>query len=216
VNTRQKSLIVIIVGMMFVCALSAWGASVVGSKHDISSSGEQVCIYCHTPHFANTTNNLAPLWNRIQGAVTFTMYNSPTIDMTKSSVPLGVSLACLGCHDGVNSNNNKHDLVVGPGGSMPDLTSNPNCMRCHGDMWGGSSAWKLGTDLKNDHPISIIYDNTKDSAFVASQNGTVTGLPLYGGRVECSTCHNVHDPSKAPFLRIANTGSALCFKCHIK
>lgn len=77
----------------------------------------------------------------------------------------------------------------------------------------------LGSDLRNDHPISVTYDASRDPAFVAPVSGAVNGLPLYGSgknQVECASCHNVHDNANAPFLRVSNGGSALCLKCHIK
>lgn len=219
-----------IVGVIVVCAFSARGASVVGSRHDLSSAGEQICIYCHTPHFANTDKSGLPLWNRaISDAVTFSMYTSATMDAAQPAGgrPSLASSACLGCHDGVlayvNYNgqtiSTKHDLLVGPGGSIPDMTSFPNCERCHPDFYGGNAPKWLGTDLTNDHPFSITYPTAdKDPAFQPPtdwQKGWAD-MPLFSGKVECSTCHNVHDPAKTPFLRIANTNSALCYKCHIK
>jgi predicted CXXCH cytochrome family protein len=91
-----------------------------------------------------------------------------------------------------------------------------------------------GTGLTSDHPINFTYDSTL-TAQVANlvlptaigsatyTTGVVSGgvtLPLFtykGGMantMQCSTCHEVHDPTNAPFLRMANTGSALCLACH--
>ncbi len=47
---------------------------------------------------------------------------------------------------------------------------------------------------------------------------------VYDGKVECASCHDPHGvPSggagstfKPTFLRVANTGSALCLTCHTK
>jgi predicted CXXCH cytochrome family protein len=78
---------------------------------------------------------------------------------------------------------------------------------------------RLGSDLSNDHPVSVTYDTTKDPAFVTPVSGAVNGLPLFGAgknQVECASCHNVHDNTNAPFLRTTNGGSALCLRCHIK
>ena len=49
-----------------------------------------------------------------------------------------------------------------------------------------------------------------------------TDLPLYnnsgntGPSVECASCHDPHSSTNATFLRIANTGSAVCLTCHVK
>ena len=221
----------VIIPIMVLAALAALvyspasqSASVVTSKHDLSTPyyqySNQVCVYCHTPHGASAVIS-APLWNRNVKVVTYQMYTSPTIDTTIPGAPVGVSLACLGCHDGATSSSNEHSLLNGPGpGSMPDSTSYPNCQRCHPEYYtGGSPVNWLGTDLRNDHPISMTYPTAaQDPAFFIPPNLQKgwSDVPLYGGKVECPSCHNVHDPSKSPFLRIANTGSALCYKCHNK
>jgi predicted CXXCH cytochrome family protein len=179
----------------------------------------EVCVYCHTPHNNNTTIE-APLWNRSTPAGPYTMYSSNTIDMTIASSPQGASLACLSCHD----NTIALDQVV----NVPsDFTGTPSgntissCVSCHqgdnppdGLNFEGSV---IGTDLTNDHPISVTYDPTKDPNFNSATNGKVNGLPLYGpnqDQVECASCHNPHDNSKRPFLRMDNTDSALCLACH--
>ena len=54
----------------------------------------------------------------------------------------------------------------------------------------------IAQDLRNDHPISITYDTTKDTKFMPALNGKVGVLALYGAaknQVEWGTCHNVHD-----------------------
>jgi predicted CXXCH cytochrome family protein len=50
----------------------------------------------------------------------------------------------------------------------------------------------------------------------ASASQVVSGIPLFAGKLECASCHTVHDNSNVPFLRADNTGSALCLKCHNK
>jgi predicted CXXCH cytochrome family protein len=47
-----------------------------------------------------------------------------------------------------------------------------------------------------------------------SELGFNNGVKLYEGRVECATCHNVHNPDNEPFLRIRS--DFLCQTCHIK
>ncbi len=58
----------------------------------------EVCVYCHTPHGANTTTT-APLWNRTMKVTTYTTYSSATLSGTVSQ-PGPNSLTCLSCHDG--------------------------------------------------------------------------------------------------------------------
>lgn len=204
---------------------AGWAGSIVGSRHDLSTaSSPEVCIWCHTPHNANQTIT-APLWNRSVSTATFTPYSSPTMD-TNPGVPRPVSLLCLGCHDGVLSpdqngtnQDNKHALLNYHG--SPDTTSSPNCERCHTDMWGNERTLVLGTDLSDDHPISMPYPTTaQDPDFNPPpdpQNGWGEGhVRLVDGYVECVSCHDVHDPDIDPFLNESNAGSNLCLVCHKK
>jgi mono/diheme cytochrome c family protein len=61
----------------------------------------EVCVYCHTPHGANT-NVVLPLWNRTIKATTYITYaDLGTTTLTQQVVQPGPnSLACLSCHDG--------------------------------------------------------------------------------------------------------------------
>ena len=42
------------------------------------------------------------------------------------------------------------------------------------------------------------------------------GAQYQGQEVECGSCHNPHNTSFPPFLRVSNSGSNLCKTCHIK
>lgn len=208
-----------------------YGGSIIGSRHDLSTAGTpQVCEFCHTPHGANT-NLQAPLWNRAETTQNFTLYGSSSMSVAVSQ-PGGMSRLCMSCHDGVNATtvvhgisvSTKHDLVKPPGHPPPDTTSQPNCERCHADFYGGRSKLSLGTDLSNDHPISMPYPTpAQDPAFKVptdAQKGWGGASPnevkLYAGWVECGSCHNVHSNDFAPFLRKSNAASALCTTCHAK
>jgi len=188
--------------------------NVTSSKHNMSTRSGltnygEVCVYCHTPHGGGTQN--APLWNRTFGAGPYQMYNnsySSTIDMTVAASPQGVSLACLSCHDGTIG----LDVIINRPNADTSMAGSGNTMPLN----AGQFFANLGTDLRNDHPISITYDNVADPAFNAPTGGKVDILPLYTGRVECGTCHNPHNTTNTPFLRKANSSSNLCKTCHIK
>ena len=181
-------------------------SSIIGSSHDLSTDGEEVCIYCHTPMSASSDTS-GPLWNRKVSGKAISMYSSATLDMTIETTPGEVSLLCLSCHDGSMA--------------YDSLINNPGVK--NSGVMSGSKA--VGADgLANDHPISIEYDPSKDPDFAPVTNGTVGGLPLFvksGGKgpatqVECSTCHDVHDPGFGNYLRMPNTRSRLCLTCHVK
>lgn len=73
------------------------GWAMASSRNDYG----EVCVYCHTPHGANTQTP-APLWNRTVIQTTYTTYDAlRTVTLTQPiSQPGRNSLACLSCHDG--------------------------------------------------------------------------------------------------------------------
>ena len=211
---------------------SLQGGSVIGSRHDLSTSGTpQVCEFCHTPHGSNTNTAGWPLWNRAETTHTFTLYGIATMN-TNPAQPGSVSRLCLSCHDGVNAStvvhgnsvSTKHDLVKPPGHPAPDTTSSPNCERCHADFYGGKRTLVLGTDLRNDHPVSMPYPTPAQDPGFKTPTDALKGwggqsqndVKLYAGSVECGSCHNVHNADMQPFLRKSNAGSDLCLTCHKK
>ena len=162
---------------------------IVGSVHDLttatggafSTTGDtaEVCVFCHTPHAGNS--NGAPLWNRTTSAASYTMYNSsfsPTIDMTVAGSPQGVSAACLSCHDGTIAFDvliNATTAVSGTynytaGGVDQGWTFTGN-----DSMSGRGLPVEFGTDLTNQHPISVTYDPAQDPAFYAAALVTEIG-----------------------------------------
>jgi mono/diheme cytochrome c family protein len=63
----------------------------------------EVCVYCHTPHGANSTA-AAPLWNRTVTNRNYTLYdNSSSLAGGNMSQPGANSLTCLSCHDGITA-----------------------------------------------------------------------------------------------------------------
>lgn len=229
VTINRRPIIIAVTVLCLVLLSSAAFATIAGTKHDFSTAtSSEICVFCHTPH---NSNPAGPLWNRAITEQTITMYSSPTIDAAQDSTLNMASLLCMSCHDGVNSTvsyggnavSTKHDLLV-YNGQSPDVSSNPNCRNCHGDFYGDPAAsWKrgvAGTDLRNDHPISILYPTAlEDLEFNVPPNlldGWVGGPKLYNGKIECGTCHEVHSTAIIPFLRMSNNGSALCLTCHLK
>lgn len=204
-----------------IVALGLYGAKsaadITGTSHDLTTQttlltnagNTQICAYCHTPHSASGTNTTTPLWNHEDTTAAYTMYDSPSMNMVVAGAPAGVSLACLSCHDGTVA---ADQLLNYPNSTGIDAQT------AVGVFTLGDS---LGTDLSDDHPISVTYDTTLDPDFVAidGATNTVNGLQLFGtggDQVECGTCHSVHDNTNEPFLAVSNAGSALCLSCHVK
>lgn len=72
-----------------------------GNMDPYRNDYQEVCVYCHTPHGANT-NVALPLWNRTIKSTNYTTYNQlGTSTLTQPVTQPGAnSLACLSCHDG--------------------------------------------------------------------------------------------------------------------
>ena len=208
----MKKMIVLVAAMVLVSTAAFAAGSVVGSSHDLRAfiAGEtstQVCVYCHTPH-QSTGNTIDPLWNHTMSAqATYGVYSSTTMNAIPVDVAGGTSTSnlCMSCHDGTVAVNALFKQPLdGTSGTLISIT--------------GTAL--IGTDLTNDHPINFTYDATlatADGALTTPTSASAVGvLPLYGATVQCASCHAVHDPTNAPFLRISNSASALCLVCHIK
>ena len=191
----------------------ASAGTIVGSAHDFSTngwSGGEVCKTCHAPH--NNLNTTGLLWNHAQTVATFTLYSSPTMNATTGQ-PAGTSKLCLSCHDG------------------------PVALDSFGGATGTSfigTGDRIGTALGNDHPISITYDAalvTADGSLALvtkpvtigsggqSKTGTVQSMLLTADKVECASCHDVHNTYTTGgdnLLKVSNANSALCLTCHTK
>jgi len=202
---------------------------------------DEVCVFCHTPHGASTdaangANTL--LWNRVSspspgsGYAGYTMYSSASFTISPAA-PTGISMMCMSCHDGVTS-------VAANMGAFPTLlnapgTGNPSVIYtidasktgAIGDVYDGPTGFlgiwgaNIGNalpggggtiDLSNDHPISFAYPATSS----VLQEPTDPRLRLFGTtkKLECATCHTVHDNTNAPFLAMPNTSSLMCRNCH--
>lgn len=178
---------------------------IVNSPHNLNNypgvniPGNQVCLPCHTPHNALKAGEDNVLWNHAETGETFTMYSG------SAGQPESHSKMCLSCHDGVTAIDN----YGGNGGTGVVIT--------------GSAA--IGTDLSNDHPIGVQYptSNPADYKDPASfdpgiNSGSGVRLVVVNGadRVECTSCHNVHNNGLGQFLRVPVQESYLCLQCHNK
>ncbi len=208
-------------------ATVASGQSVVGSKHDLSAAlpvSAQVCVFCHTPHQPEGPPqvNQYPLWNHTMSAVaSYGTYDSPTFDAGTGGAALStiadigggatVSNLCMSCHDGT--------VGVGSLYNDPNIAGGSEVPTNAATLIGAISATAdLSTDLTNDHPVNFDYSTalfSADGGLVDPTNAAVSPL-LFGGKVQCSSCHDVHDPTHAPFLVMDNSGSTLCLTCHVK
>jgi hypothetical protein len=132
-----------------------------GTPANFTTDTAEICVFCHTPHGGDNTAAV-PIWNRkLNNPSIYTRYSSlgtATFDATEA--PVGsVTIACLSCHDGTQAIDS---LINAPGSGGYD----PAGARI-GTGFGGDDqvngqlapgiVQNLGTDLSNDHPVSMQY-----------------------------------------------------------
>jgi len=184
------------------------GVSSPLNKHNLSVTGPgpvtavaltEICIFCHTPHNGSPT---VPLWNQaLSVAANYQPYTSTTLKAAVG-LPTGSSKLCLGCHDGTvalgNTINNGQVAMRG--------------LDAQNRLTGASV---IGTNLRNDHPIS--FAPVTGSSIVNPPSGGPVKLDP-SGQVQCVSCHDAHrmdiDPTTKKFLVTGNASSALCLICH--
>jgi hypothetical protein len=210
-------------------------ADVRNTKHNLSAAGSypvkavsesQVCVFCHTPH--SGTQGVKPLWNRSLGTSTYTPYASSSLDAQaiqgSLDQPGGGSKLCLSCHDGTVAIGSVN-VLDGKGSPTQTgtVTIEMSGTQANGTMPAGAGlstgfTRNLGTDLTNDHPISVSYTNAlalRDGELRVvdanqqwvSGGKTILGVRAPGvrpvlpleptgaggiGQVQCVTCHDPH------------------------
>ncbi len=233
-----------------ICSSYVFSGSISGSPHDLSAlaglssstaDNGEICVYCHTPHAANTAFTGAPLWNKATPSGTFTMYGSTIAGTATEATPASPSLACLSCHDGASA---VDSIVNAPGSGLNAIAGTKNIVTALATPYGGNIGGAPGAatvgnpNLSNDHPVSIVY--TPGTAGLRAMNTVLTSLGdnaawigattvgdlLRGAgsdQVECGSCHDPHNGGKTQgtdtevnFLRHTNTDSNLCLGCHDK
>ncbi|AYH42061.1 cytochrome c3 family protein [Azoarcus sp. DN11] len=212
-------------------------AGITNTPHNLTATGpgpnkqsttQQICVFCHTPHAANTAVN-APLWNKGLPPTTYTTYstaNSNTIDGAVLTVG-SVSAACLSCHDGTQAMDN---LVNAPGsGGLVVGGSNRNYTWTTGANKITGVA-NLQPDLTNDHPIGIQYcgggltgtgttvnGTCNDKDFKLPVTKTINGVQVFW--VDTSVANNTREKTDMILYTRTFTGaqtgpSVECASCH--
>ena len=226
-KTSSGGLLLLSVALLIISNTAGAGV-IAGSAHDFTSTGsggstwnvagttQQVCAICHTPHKADTATSAAALWNHTNSVQSYQLYTSTTMKATLSQ-PGPSSKLCLSCHDGTVA----VDSFGGNTGTHTIATSSRRNL--------GAAA------LNDDHPIGFTYDatlvtangslhDTSRAVTIGSsptKTDTISNLLLYGGKMECSSCHDVHNTfvvgaNGTGMVKIATAGSAICLACHNK
>ena len=163
------------------------------------------CEACHTP--PATSGAIALTEASLSDAATFQRFVTPGFGTYESIIRPGkprvraarakadarvFSYICISCHDG----------VITP-------TVIPTTSRSSSDR-------SLSLGWKNDHPVTVSQDPSRNRSLNTVSNVRNAGLVLFGSdnSVQCTTCHDPHDPTNRSYLRVDNTGPSLCLACH--
>jgi predicted CXXCH cytochrome family protein len=195
---------------------------------------DRICIYCHAPHHAIKSADAAtagltyfPLWNHDLTSLTYTLYNDNNGDVPTNishqlnatlTQPGSISKLCLSCHDGSVAVSSYGNFNGGAG------SQHTGSVTTTGTRFGIG----VSGDLSNHHPIGFDYaavqaidDEIRDTGSSLLGNnpyGLTVGDLLYGGKVECASCHDVHNTKNTgtKFTWVSDINSNLCLSCHAK
>lgn len=212
--------------LAFIAKASAQGGA--AGYHNFSGSSwnkDNSCVTCHIsndPSKTGTNNNLQGSWDMSNKMQSFGAF-SHNDGFQYSTEPTGSTKLCLSCHDGQVA-------------SISHFIGNPE------DMFS-KAKHKLAEYLSNNHPVSIVYDSrlamvepglNDPNMTLSGLGGTIAEDLLENGRLECISCHDVHDLANRNMfsgnleknlvngfqhdpsytLRKSNQHSALCLTCH--
>ncbi|MEQ1837719.1 MAG: hypothetical protein ABL858_05195 [Candidatus Nitrotoga sp.] len=215
-----------------------------------TEAATQICVFCHNPHGTTVDPNdgnrpVGPIWNRKLGGP-YQTYTSKSMDSVvilgqpQLEQPGGSSKLCLSCHDGtlaIGNVNVANGISERNGLPGQNIALNIDGVRQTDGSFmregaGATTGFtrRLGTDLTNDHPISITFNAaqaardgelrplTPDANQRWPDNATpVVGVrtaashpkikletPPGGGaqsaQVQCATCHDPHIRESDPAL----------------
>lgn len=177
--------------------------SISGPGNIKSSTKEDICGFCHTPHSAEPK---VPLWGHQISTSSYKIYFSKTLDSFLKQ-PSNQSKLCLSCHDGTIALWDKGNEKI---------------------KLDRSSKGYIGLDLSGSHPVSfsiddsiIFLNNQKDSNLKSLSeikkefNNNSYGIEF---EMECTTCHdphkNIYADGEIPFGK-RDKFNNLCLSCHI-
>jgi hypothetical protein len=201
-------------------------SDILGSAHDFKAvyngASYSLCNFCHIAHkFGSApTGPGYLLWNHTLSSVaSYGVYTSDSMQVTPDDLgggQLTVSNLCLSCHDGtvaINSwyepqNNASYQPIPQGTDFMPSDTT--------------------VRDLTKQHPVNFTYPDATTAANIgvlaAADSKSIDGagtVPLFGGKMQCATCHDPHAGKRPIFERpfpataaVTATGS-FCVYCHL-
>jgi hypothetical protein len=160
--------------MILLLPTAVFAQGIRNSDHDLSNSStaalknanpanNEICIYCHTPHRAQSTQFL---WNH---SPTLTVAwnwgndldgNAMTKTTTGTNLPSTLrsgSKRCLGCHDGSVAIGDVSNAGDGVAGIIPGLASIVGLTDASGRLIDAAKLIGAGGNMGGNHPVSIPY-----------------------------------------------------------
>lgn len=198
-------------------------SAIIGSAHDLRSTFNgasfTACSFCHVAHKTGDApvGPGALLWNHTMSSVTsYGVYQSDSFNglQTDISDVAGkdvVSSLCLSCHDGTVAINSWYEPVTGANFQPLPMgtTFMPQDTRIR--------------DLTKTHPVNFTYSAAlaqKAGMLVPNSTTSVDAageVPLFGGKMQCATCHDPHNGTSGIFVQSfpAQSSGTFCTYCHL-
>ena len=192
---------------MVLAVQVAAGAVITNSAHDFRRLGwspDSICVACHTPHESDAPPD----------ARRYAPYGRRSAQDETVVLPGANSKLCLSCHDGAIGTD-RSDAATG-------------AMLAPGIR-------NLDNALINHHPVGFVYDKANMTAYASlfdpraktvtigtgeqSKTGTIESVLLYDGKVECLSCHDVHNTFTVGTRRLLKNpadGRTICLLCHVE
>ncbi len=185
--------------LVLVAALlptAAFAQGIRNSRHDLSSSSSataaksttsnEICIFCHTPHRAISTQMA---WNHTQTAVATinwgTDLSGGALTSTLSGTALPTTLRpaskrCMACHDGTVALGSLNNIGGGVAGTIAVTGADVG-----GTGLLTNSAYLVGTgggtNLGGNHPVSIPYAGQTYYGVTSGVSAAKVGAAVLGG-----------------------------------
>lgn len=242
-----RVVIIALLALMILSSLSfarVDKALIINGYHDLRATGQggkdtgstgpsyALCNYCHVAHKFAADSGLGPngmgilLWNHtLSSDTSYTAYASWTQQATDlvSLQPTGngnvdlqnPSIMCMSCHDGTVALNSTYTGTIGSINSL------------------GSGFVINPADANKTHPVNFTYDATlaanADMRVPAGPWGVDVSngnnyrapnavVPLFNGKMQCSTCHEPHTNTHLLFRNFnavySVTNGSWCLYCH--
>lgn len=157
-------------------------ASGIGSsRHNLGAFGRvittsatsEICVFCHTPHHSDVSNNKNPLWNK-GNATTYSAYGTTVSGTVIANSAIGsTTLMCLSCHDGITTFDNIVN-TPGKGGVV---------------VGGADRGWAFKMPKAGFTPTTA-YDHFDDTIDGGGDGGGMGGGGMGGGSIcDNMMCH---------------------------